>query len=54
MAADKDTLDQVATLERYKHGFITDIAQEFAPKGLSEATVRYISAQKNEIGRAHV
>src|SRR5476649_1246476 len=46
--ADKDTLDQVATLERYKHGFVTDIAQDFAPKGLSEATVRYISAQKNE------
>ncbi len=48
MAADKDTLDQVETLERYKHGFVTDIAQEMAPKGLSEATVRYISAQKNE------
>src|SRR5580698_10375497 len=48
MAAVKQTIDQVETLERYKHGFVTDIAQEFAPKGLSEATVRYISAQKNE------
>src|SRR5580700_10117140 len=48
MAAVKQTIDQVETLERYQHGFVTDIAQEFAPKGLSEATVRYISAQKNE------
>src|SRR5580658_2665535 len=48
MAAVKQTIDQVETLERYKHGFVTDIAQEFAPKGLSEATIRYISAQKNE------
>ena len=48
MAADKDTLAQVQTLERYKHGFVTDIAQDRAPKGLSEATVRYISAQKQE------
>src|SRR5580693_6395713 len=48
MAAIKQTIDQVGTLERYKHGFVTDIAQDFAPKGLSEATVRYISAQKNE------
>jgi Fe-S cluster assembly protein SufB len=48
MAAIKQTIDQVGTLERYKHGFVTDIDQEFAPKGLSEATVRFISAQKNE------
>src|ERR1700733_15460117 len=48
MAAVKQTIDQVETLERYKHGFVTDIEQEMAPKGLSEATVRYISAQKNE------
>ena len=48
MAAVKQTIDQVETLERYKHGFVTDIDQEFAPKGLSEATVRFISAQKNE------
>ncbi len=36
------------TLERYKHGFVTDIDQEFAPKGLSEDTVRFISAKKDE------
>src|SRR5271163_2101354 len=48
MAAVQQTTDQVLELERYKHGFITDIDQEFAPKGLSEATVRFISAKKNE------
>jgi len=46
--ADQQTIDQVEALEAYKHGFVTDIVQEFAPKGLSADTVRYISAQKNE------
>ena len=31
-----------------KWGFVSDIEQEFAPKGLSEDTVRFISAKKNE------
>ncbi len=46
--ADQQTIEQVEALEAYKHGFVTDIDQEFAPKGLNEDTVRYISAQKNE------
>jgi Fe-S cluster assembly protein SufB len=32
----------------YEWGFSSDIEQEFAPKGLSEDTVRFISAKKNE------
>jgi Fe-S cluster assembly protein SufB len=32
----------------YKYGFETDIEQEFAPPGLDEDTVRFISAKKNE------
>ena len=32
----------------YKHGFVTDIESESAPKGLSEDTIRIISAKKNE------
>jgi Fe-S cluster assembly protein SufB len=48
MPAARETIEHVETLERYKHGFVTDIAQDLAPKGLSEATVRYISAQKDE------
>ncbi|MGH6992941.1 MAG: Fe-S cluster assembly protein SufB, partial [Caulobacteraceae bacterium] len=48
MAALPQTLEEVRELERYKHGFVTDIAQEFAPRGLSEETVRFISAAKGE------
>ena len=50
MAAVKQTVEHVATLEadKYKHGFVTDIEQDFAPKGLSEDTIRFISAKKDE------
>ena len=44
-----ETKKQVAEIgEKYKYGFITDIEMERAPKGLSEDTVRYISAKKGE------
>ncbi|MGZ5798750.1 MAG: Fe-S cluster assembly protein SufB [Caldimonas sp.] len=32
----------------YKHGFVTDIESDVAAKGLSEETIRLISAKKNE------
>ncbi len=32
----------------YEHGFVTDIESDTAAKGLSEATIRMISAKKNE------
>ena len=50
MVANTETLEQVRSVadDGYKHGFVTDIEEERAPKGLSEDTVRYISAQKNE------
>src|ERR1700744_4237829 len=50
MAAVQKTVDQVAALEgdKYKHGFVTDIDQEFAEKGLNADTVRFISAKKDE------
>jgi Fe-S cluster assembly protein SufB len=32
----------------YEHGWSSDIEQEYGPKGLSEETVRYISAKKQE------
>ena len=32
----------------YKYGFVTDIEQDTAPIGLSEDTVRFISAKKRE------
>jgi Fe-S cluster assembly protein SufB len=50
MVAVPDTLEKVKGLEaqKYKYGFVTDIESEKAPKGLSEDTVRYISAKKGE------
>lgn len=36
------------TEREYKYGFVTDIEADFAPKGLSEDTVRFISAKKEE------
>jgi Fe-S cluster assembly protein SufB len=41
----QDAVDRAST---YEWGFSSDIEQEFAPKGLNEDTVRYISAKKNE------
>ena len=32
----------------YKHGFVTAIESDVAPKGLNENTIRMISAKKNE------
>ena len=37
-----------AANKTYEWGFSSDIEQEFAPKGLSEDTVRFISAKKGE------
>ncbi|MBI1399656.1 Fe-S cluster assembly protein SufB [Hyphomonas sp.] len=34
--------------ENYSAGFVTDIEMDFAPKGLTEDTVRFISAKKEE------
>lgn len=36
------------TSRSYKEGFVTEVEQEFVPKGLSEETVRRISALKGE------
>jgi Fe-S cluster assembly protein SufB len=44
----QDAQDAVDRASNYEWGFSSDIEQEFAPKGLSEDTVRYISAKKNE------
>jgi Fe-S cluster assembly protein SufB len=32
----------------YKYGFVTDIEADTIPRGLSEETIRLISAKKNE------
>ena len=50
MPAVQETVDQVRRIDvdQYKYGFVTNIESEKAPKGLSEDTVRFISAKKNE------
>ncbi|HAM46775.1 MAG TPA: Fe-S cluster assembly protein SufB, partial [Alphaproteobacteria bacterium] len=49
MVASQDTIEKTQALgDSYKHGFVTDIESEFAPKGLNEDIVRFISAKKNE------
>ncbi len=49
MAATLETIKTVEeTQNKYKYGFVTDIDQEMGPKGLTEETVRFISAKKNE------
>jgi Fe-S cluster assembly protein SufB len=48
MSIAEDTRKTVAELEKYKHGFVTDIEQDFAPKGLNTDIVRFISEKKGE------
>ncbi len=47
---DRSTVEATRGLEadKYKYGFTTDVEQEFAPKGLNEDIVRFISAKKDE------
>lgn len=48
MAAVRETVETVGEVEKYKYGFFTDIESEKAPLGLTEDTVRFISAKKDE------
>ncbi len=49
MAIVQETIDTVhEATGSYKHGFVTDIEMERAPEGLSEDTIRFISAKKEE------
>ena len=50
MPALRETVEKVRRIDvdQYKYGFVTPIESEKAPKGLSEATIRFISAKKNE------
>ena len=47
MTTEPNTIEDLANRE-YKWGFVSDVESEAAPKGLGEATIRYISARKNE------
>src|SRR5215467_5997967 len=50
MSASLETQQTIRELsqEGYKYGFVTDIEADEAPPGLSEDTVRFISAKKHE------
>ncbi|HEX3859333.1 MAG TPA: Fe-S cluster assembly protein SufB [Pseudolabrys sp.] len=50
MPAVQETVEQVRRIDvdQYKYGFVTDIESDKAPKGLSEDTIRFISAKKSE------
>ncbi len=45
---DQAAHDAAAKVADYEHGWSADIETDFAPKGLNEDTVRFISAKKNE------
>ena len=44
---DRAAREAAASVADYEHGWSSDIETDFAPKGLSEDTVRFISATKN-------
>jgi len=48
MESDQNKIIGEVTQNEYKYGFVTDIETEYAPKGLSEDTVRFISEKKHE------
>ena len=48
MESDSNNILHEVTKQEYKYGFVTDIDTEFAPRGLTEDTIRFISAKKNE------
>lgn len=46
--SDEDKIIEEATSGDYKYGFVTNVESDMAQKGLSEDTVRFISAKKEE------
>ncbi len=44
---ERNIIEDIAGKE-YEHGFVTDLEQEFIPKGLNEDIIRLISAKKEE------
>lgn len=50
MDEEKNSFLNEFTKSEYKYGFVTDIDTEYAPKGLNEDIIRFISAKKEEPG----
>src|SRR5271165_5983073 len=47
MSEETETLQELAD-RKYKYGFVSEIESDFAPKGLNEDVIRFISAKKDE------
>ncbi len=47
MSTNAEEIDNLVN-QTYEAGFYTDIEQEFAPPGLNEETIRFISKKKEE------
>ena len=47
MSTDKEFIKGI-TQQEYKEGFVTDVEQEYVPKGLNEDIIRMISSKKGE------
>ena len=43
-----DEIIRDITAQEYKEGIVTEVEQEFVPKGLNEDIIRLISAKKGE------
>ena len=48
MSSNTDATIRELAQQEYKWGFVTDIGEDRAPKGLNEDTIRFISAKKDE------
>ena len=48
LGMDDKTLKNILEGQQYKEGFVTDVEQEYVPKGLNEDIIRLISAKKEE------
>lgn len=48
MISDDNKVIKEFTSSEYKEGFVTDVEQEYVPKGLNEDIIRMISARKQE------
>ena len=47
MSTTTEQIEKLANTD-YKYGFVTDVEQDIAPKGLNEDIVRLISSKKGE------
>jgi Fe-S cluster assembly protein SufB len=48
MSATSQSIQELVGKREYKEGFVTDVASDTVKPGLSEDTIRFISAKKNE------